>query len=134
VTVIDTTGVVDFLLDWRSAKTVEALLSDEQELRAPDVVIFEVLSALRRQVQRGVLPGERARAALFDLDDLPMRLHPSLPLRLRAWELRENLTAADALFVALAEGLDEPLATNDAALVRACSRTPTIEIRVIVLP
>jgi predicted nucleic acid-binding protein len=47
-------------------------------------------------------------------------------LRRRAWELRHNLNAADALFVALAERLDEPLATKDTALARAASKHTTI--------
>ena len=62
-----------------------------------------------------------------------MRLHPSLPLRFRAWEHRDNLTAGDALFVALAEQLGEPFATGDAALVRACSSAVAIETDVIPL-
>jgi len=97
VTVIDTTGVIDYLPGWRAAGKVDRPLSEEKELCAPDVLAFEVLAALRRQVQRGVLPGERAQAALADLEDLPVRLHPSLPLRFRAWEHRDNLTAGDAL-------------------------------------
>ncbi len=134
MTVIDTTGVVDFLLGWRSAGEVERLLEEEKELRAPDIVVFEVLSTLRRQVQRGLLPRERAQSALLDLEGVPVGLHPSLPLRLRAWELRENLTAADALFVALAEELREPLATKDAALARACASAASVEVEVIELP
>lgn len=134
MTVIDTTGVVDFLLDWRSAGEVERLLEEEKELRAPDIVVFEVLSTLRRQAQRGVLPRARAQTALLDLEDVPVRLYPSLPLRFRAWELRENITAADALFVALAEELQEPLATKDGVLARACSSSPSVEVEVIELP
>ena len=65
------------------------------------------------------------------LGDLPLELFPSLPLKRRAWELRRNLTAADALFVALAERLDEPLATKDAALARAASKHATVETVVL---
>jgi predicted nucleic acid-binding protein len=56
------------------------------------------------------------------MGDLPLELFPSLVLRDRAWELRRNLTVADALFVALAERLGEPLATKDRALVNATAR------------
>jgi predicted nucleic acid-binding protein len=58
----------------------------------------------------------RATGAIEDLGDLALTLFPSLRLRQRAWELRRNFTAGDALFVALAEELDEPLATKDRAL------------------
>ena len=55
--------------------------------------------------------GQRRRGAgpspglLEDCADMPVHLFASLPLRLRAWELRENLTTADALFVSLAESV-----------------------------
>jgi predicted nucleic acid-binding protein len=78
-------------------------------------------------VQRGALAPERAEAAVEDLGDLGVELFPSLHLRKRAWELRENLTAADALFVALAECLGEPLATIDRGLATAARRQAGIE-------
>jgi predicted nucleic acid-binding protein len=62
-----------------------------------------------------------------DLGDLAIDLYPTLPLRQRAWELRENLTAADALFVALAERLGEPLATKDRALASAARTYAGVE-------
>jgi predicted nucleic acid-binding protein len=116
VTVIDTSGVVDFLLGVDSAGQVEELMTVEGELAAPDLLVFEVIAVLRRDTHRRLLAEGRARAAVDDLGDLPLELFPSLPLRGRAWDLRRNLTAADALFVSLAEQLDEPFATKDSAL------------------
>lgn len=121
MTVVDTSAVVDYLLGDGCAEEV-ALLVREQPLAAPDLLVFEVLAVMRRDVQRGLLPDARAAAAIEDLGDLAVDLFPTLPLRRRAWELRENLTAADALFVALAEQLGEPLATKDRGLALA-SRT-----------
>jgi len=66
-----------------------------------------------------------------DLGDLPVELFGTLALRRRAWELRENLTAADALLVALAEYLGEPLATKDRGLASAArdhARIETLEL------
>lgn len=54
-----------------------------------------------------------------DLGDLPVELFTRLSLGGRAWELRDNLTTADALFVALAEQLGEPLATRGRGLAVA---------------
>ncbi|MGO9487797.1 MAG: type II toxin-antitoxin system VapC family toxin [Solirubrobacteraceae bacterium] len=119
MTVIDTSGAVDFLLGWGAAAGVERLLATEGEASAPDILVFEVISALRRQSQRGLLGDDRAQSALADLGDLRLRLFPSMALRGRAWELRHNLTAADALFIALAEALGEPLASKDRALLAA---------------
>lgn len=67
-------------------------------------------------------------AAVADLGDVPLALFPALPLRGRVWELRDNLSAADALFVGLAEQLDEPLATKDHALAQAAGRHSHAEV------
>lgn len=128
MTVLDTSAAVDFLLGAGVAKRVEALMASEGELAAPDLIVFEVLAVLRRATLRGELAEERAAGAVEDLADLPVQLFPSTPLRKRAWALRRNLTAADALFVALAEHLDEPLATKDTALAAAAAKHATIEV------
>lgn len=116
MTVIDTAPVVDLLLGVGAAEQVQALISNEGELAAPDLLVFETLAVLRRHTLRGALDPERAGDALEDLGELPIELFPSLGLRARAWSLRENFTSADGLFAALAERLDEPLATTDSAL------------------
>jgi len=131
VTVLDTSAVVDFLLGDGVAGEVETLLSREGTASAPDLLVFEVLAVLRRDVQRGAITAERAGAAIDDLGDLALELFPTLPFRHRAWELRDNLTAADALFVGLAEALGEALATKDrglASAARAHARVQTIEL------
>lgn len=128
MTVLDSSAVVDFLLGQKAASEVESILASEREAAAPDVLVFEVLATLRRHVQRGVVDEERAAAAVEDLGDLSLRLFPTLSLRRRAWELRENLTAADALFVALAELLAEPLATKDRGLAAAARGRASIEV------
>jgi len=128
VTVLDTSAVVDFLLGDGVVAEVEVLLSSEGMASAPDLLVFEVLAVLRRDVQRGALTAERAGAAIDDLGDLAIDLYSTLPLRTRAWELRENLTAADALFVALAEELREPLATKDSGLASAAQSHARVEV------
>ena len=105
MTVLDTSGAVDFLLGVEAAAEAQALMVEEGELAAPDLLVFEVLAVLRRQVLNGSLTEPRAAAATEDIGDLPVQLFPSLPLRGRAWSLHRNFTAADALFVALAEQL-----------------------------
>jgi predicted nucleic acid-binding protein len=124
VTVLDTSAAVDYLIGAGAAEQVTDILTSEGEVAAPDLIVFEVLAALRRKTLRGSLAQDRAFGALEDLADLSVELFPCLPLRQRAWELRENFTAADAFFVALAEHLDEPLATKDSALA-AAARTHT---------
>jgi predicted nucleic acid-binding protein len=121
VTVIDTSAVVDFLLGVGVAKHVEELLESEGELAAPGLLVFETLAVLRREALRGGLAEDRAAGAVEDLGDLPIELFPSLPLRRRAWALRRDVTTGDALFIALAEQLGEPLATKDRALAAAAA-------------
>jgi predicted nucleic acid-binding protein len=128
VTVLDTSVVVDLLLGGGVADEVRALMNREGELAAPDLLIFEVLAVLRREQLRGEIAQDRAAGAVLDLGDLPIQLFPSLPLRERAWSLRANLTAADALFVALAEQLGEPLATKDRALSAEAAKHADLEI------
>jgi predicted nucleic acid-binding protein len=127
VTVIDTSAVVDFLLGVGVAAQVQALMTAESELAAPDLLVFEVLAVLRREANRGSITASRAAGAIADLGDLPIELFPSLPLRHRVWALRENFTAADALFIALAEQLDEPLATKDGPLAAEVGKHAGIE-------
>jgi predicted nucleic acid-binding protein len=132
VTVVDSSAVIDFLVGEEAADDVAELLAGEGVLTAPDLLVVEVLAVLRRHAMRGLVAGERARAAIADLGDFPVELFPTLPLRERAWELRENLTAGDAIFVALAERLAEPLATKDRGLATAAATHAGVDA--IVLP
>ena len=128
MTVLDTSAVVDYLLGAGVVQQVQELISAEGELAAPDVIVFEVLAVLRRASNRGVIAAERAAGAVEDLGDISIELFPSLPLRERVWALRANLTAADALFVALAEDLEEPLATKDGALAREVAKHTAVAV------
>jgi predicted nucleic acid-binding protein len=127
VTVLDTSAAIDYLLGAGVGSQVEALLS-AAPASAPDLLVFETLAVLRRAVGRRELTQTRAAAAVNDLGDMALDLFPTLPLRARAWELRRNMTAGDALFVALAEALDEPLATTDAGLAKAGARHAEVEV------
>lgn len=128
MTVLDTSAAIDYLLDDGAAEQVRTLLSAADPAAAPDLLVFEVLAVLRRDVARGNISESRARGALDDLCDLAVELFSTLPLRRRAFDLRHNLTAADALFVALAELLGEPLATKDRALTDAAREHTGVEV------
>jgi predicted nucleic acid-binding protein len=127
VTVVDTSAVVDVLLGSGAAAEVVSLL-DAGPAAAPDVLTFEVLAVLRRLALRGDASAGRLTGAVVDLEDLAIDLYPSSPLRRRAWELRAHATAADALFVALAEALGEPLATKDEGLASIAERFGDVEV------
>jgi predicted nucleic acid-binding protein len=127
VIVLDSSAVIDYLLGVGVADEVDRLLARERSADAPDLLVFEVVAALRRTVRSGHIDDERAAAAVEDLGDLALEIFPSMPLRFRAWELRDNLATADAMFVALAEHLGEPLATKDRGLASAAKTFADIE-------
>ena len=98
-------------------------------LVAPHVIDLEVLSAWRRLVAAGELDERRAAGAVADLSSLVLQRVAHEPLLVRCWELRHNLTAYDAAYVALAELFDVPLVTGDARL--AAAPGPRCEIEVL---
>jgi predicted nucleic acid-binding protein len=128
MSVLDTSVVVDLLLGAGVADRVTALLELEGAAAAPELLVFEVVAVLRRHAARGAIDPERAHAGVADLGDVAIQLYPMLSLRGRAWDLRANLTAADALFVALAERLGEPLVTKDRGLASAARTHAGIEV------
>lgn len=87
-------------------------------LHAPHLLDVEVTAALRRRVRLGQTRPTRAFEALADLADLAALRWDHAPLLGRAWELRENVTAYDGVYVALAEALDAVLVTSDVRLSR----------------
>jgi predicted nucleic acid-binding protein len=128
VTVVDTSAVVDYLLGIGVAERVEEMMTAQDEFAAPDLLVFEVLAVLRRESFRQEIGEDRATGAVRDLGDMSIELFPSLPLRWRVWTLRHNFTAADALFVSLAEQLNEPLATKDRAFAAAAAKHSAVTV------
>lgn len=129
--VLDSSAAHDLLLRVGPWRQVHELLVASPMVAAPELLVFELLATWRRNVRRGTLSAQRAAAAVHDLGDLRVVLFPMLPFRTRAWSLRDNITVGDALFVALAELLESPLATKDARLADATRRhtqVPVIEL------
>lgn len=122
--VIDASALVEALLLNGPARVRVAT----SNLQAPELIDAEVLSVLRRLVLANTLGESNALQALNAAARLGLRRHPSRALWPRAWDLRTNLSASDALYVALAEQLDAPLLTADARLARAPGLRCSIEI------
>jgi predicted nucleic acid-binding protein len=99
-----------------------------EQLAAPELIDLEVTSTLRRATRAGRLDNRRSSQALVDLAALPLKRVPHLPLLPRVWELRENLTAYDAAYVALAETLGALLLTADEPLARASGVRCAVEL------
>ena len=126
--VVDASAVLEALLRTPAARAVERRLFDSREaLHAPHLLAVEVAQVVRRYAANGEIDSERGRAALVDLADFPVRRYAHDILLPRVWDLRNNLTAFDAVYVALAEALDAPLLTRSAS---RCCRRPSCSGRV----
>jgi len=128
--VVDASVVVASLLSTggAGARARERLRLDP-DLHVPHLLDVEVTAALRRRVRLGQTDVEVATEVMADLADLAAMRWDHEPLLRRVWELRENVTPYDAVYVVLAEMLDAPLVTSDARL----SRAPGLNCRVEVL-
>ena len=113
--VVDSSVLVSALL--RPGPSRERL--SEEELHAPHLLDSEVTSALRGLVLANRLEAGAAEGALDGLQSASLTRYPASPLTRRVWQLRANLSAYDALYVALAERLGCALLTADARIARA---------------
>lgn len=117
--VLDASAAVALLLDvGPDGAWTEQVLAGEQ-LAAPHLMPVEAANILRRAAMRGEISADAAALAHADLLALPVDLFPYEPFAPRVWELRENISAYDGWYVALAEALGANLVTLDGTLSRA---------------
>lgn len=114
--------------DEGAGRQARELLRAHQQLAAPDLVDVETTAVLRRRWLAGTISADRFEQAIDDLIDLPMTRFPTGGLMRRAFELRANVTAYDACYVALAEALDWPFCTADARLAHASGPRCTMQL------
>ncbi|MGF1667466.1 MAG: type II toxin-antitoxin system VapC family toxin [Acidimicrobiia bacterium] len=101
----------------------------EEELAVPHLIDSEVTNVLRRLVTQGLLTDGQATVALSGFTRLALTRFPGDWLRPRMWELRHNLSAYDATYVALAEmTAATSLLTTDIRLAHAPGVTCTVEV------
>lgn len=125
--VVDTSALLAVLVGSPADAALSDRLRADGDLHAPHLIDVEAVHALRRLVRRDDLSLERALAARHDLEDLTIIRYPHVALVDRMWELRENLTAYDAGFVALSEALGVPLITADERLAGSTGHAAKIE-------
>lgn len=127
--VLDASATIEWLLQTKVGARVEArIFSRAATLHAPHLLDIEVAQVLRRYVATRAITASRGRAALEDLADLSLTRYPHEWLLERVWELRDNLTAYDAAYVALAEALDLPLVTCDGKMASAPGHRARVEV------
>jgi len=127
VIVVDTSALVDILLERPSNMALRWRIGGAAELHAPHLIDIEFLSVLRRLVYGQALSMDAAAVAREQFEDLAIERYPHEPLRDRIWQLRDSLTAYDAAFVALGETLELPLVTSDGRIGRSHGHHAQVE-------
>lgn len=126
--VLDASALVDLLLKTSSGHVVAGLIANPAiGLHVPHLADIEVAQALRRYAQDGDIARADAETAISAMHALDLQRHAHEPLLDRVWELRHNMSAYAAAYVALAEALDARVITCDGRLARAPGGRARIE-------
>jgi len=128
VIVLDSSAAVEWVLQTPLGLHVQRRVRNAAgDLHAPYVLDIEFSQALRNLVRGQLITPSKGAAALNDFDDLSLHRYVHLPFLRRIWELRDNLTAYDAAYVALAEALRVPLVTCDRKIAAAPGHHARVE-------
>lgn len=127
--VVDASAAVEFLLNTASGKRLATRLADDAvAVHAPHLIDIEIAQVLRRYVLQGTLDERLAATALYRWRDLDVERYPHEPFLDRVWQLRANVSAYDAMYVALAEALSTVLVTGDRRLAGTPGVNAEIEL------
>lgn len=117
--VLDASGAIELLLYTIPGRRLAARLANEAEtVHAPHLIDLEIAQVLRRYVSSGALDERSGAVALRRWREFDAERYPHEPLLGRVWQLRANVSAYDAVYVALAETLSDVLVTGDRRLAR----------------
>ena len=129
--VVDASIVVRLLQNRVGDERLQERFGQQRHVHAPQLIDAEVASAIRGLLLTSKaeirISAARAGEMLEDFADLSLMRHPMLPYQRRVLALRDNFTAYDAFYVALAESLRVPLLTDDRKYDRAAGHTAIIE-------
>lgn len=127
--VLDASAAIEVLRRGPAAEALEArLFSSGAGVHAPHLIDLEVAQVLRRRVLSGQMTAGHGAAALGVWRGFPVERHGHDGLLARVWSLRDTMTAYDAAYVALAEGLGAVLLTTDAKLARTPGHGARVEV------
>jgi predicted nucleic acid-binding protein len=129
VIVLDASAAIDWLLGTSAGQQIESrIYSRGESLHAPHLLDLEVAQVLRRLVREVAVSAQRSHEALQDLANLRVTRYPHFVFLPHIWRLRHNLSAYDAVYVALTEQLGATLITRDARLAAATGRGVSVEL------
>lgn len=127
--VLDASAAIDWLLQTAAGRLIEQrIYAHNDTLHSVHLLDLEFAQVLRRLVREKTLSTRRAGEAMEDLIDLRITRYAPVLLLDRIWQLRQNLSAYDAAYVALAEALKAPLITRDRKLAAAPGHAAAVEV------
>jgi predicted nucleic acid-binding protein len=127
--VIDASAMIETLLRTDSGlKVEERIFANGETIHAPHLIDIEVAQVFRRYCMLGEIEPQRAEEAIADFEDFPVNRYRHDLFLSRIWQLRHNVTAYDAVYIALAESLPAVLITCDARLAGAPGHTARLEL------
>jgi predicted nucleic acid-binding protein len=135
--VLDASAVVDWMLQTPAGQRIEERIYEPSGARsgAQTETLFtvhlldvEFAQVMRRLVREGTLTPKRASEAIDDLTALRITRYAPVLLLNRIWRLRQNLSAYDAAYVALAEELKAPLITRDKRIAASPGHAAAVEV------
>ena len=131
MTVVDASIVVRLLQNVSGDDGLRERFGQHRYVHAPALIDAEVASAIRGLLLTSKpaikITVARAQEMLDDFADVPLVRYPMRPHQRRTLALRDNFTAYDAFYVALAESLDMPLLTHDRKYAKAAGHTAVID-------
>jgi predicted nucleic acid-binding protein len=127
--VIDTSAAIDWMLQTPTGQRIaHRIFSRGETLHTVHLLDLEFLQVLRRLVRERTLTARRAEEAIEDMSAVRVTRYAPSPLLKRIWQLRSNLSAYDASYVALAEELKAPLITRDRRIAAAPGHSASVEV------
>ena len=125
---MDASLLLGFVLRWQGAADIFSnLLSIDNIIAIPEVTDLEIANALRKNLNLKLLSADSAENAIQFYQSLDLERYSHQSLLPRIWQLKQNMTAYDAAYVALAEAHNAELWTAD----QKFSRTPGPNIKIV---
>jgi predicted nucleic acid-binding protein len=127
--VLDASAAVDWMLQTPSGLRIgRRIYARSETLHTVHLLDVEFAHVLRRLVREKTLTARRAEEAIEDLSAVRLTRYAPVRLLKRIWRLRQNLSACDAAYVALAEELRAPLLTRDRRIAAAPGHSAAVEV------